>query len=221
MNRPKRLSASFVKTVHQSGRYGDGRGGHGLSLLVKPSSAGGHSKIWCQRLRLNGKPTDIGLGSYPLVGLAEARAAALSNRQLAAKGQDPRSRTTGVPTFQAAAETVIEMHASSWKEGGKSQAQWRSSLGAYVYPSMGRRTVDKIKTAEVMDVLLPIWTAKPETAQRVHQRIGAVMKWAIAQGSGRTTRRARPWVPPCRNLERPGGTTGPCPTPRWLRPWPQ
>ena len=133
-------------------------------------------------MRLDGKPTDIGLGSYPLVGLAEARAAALSNRQLAAKGQDPRSRTTGVPTFQAAAETVIEMHASSWKEGSKSEAQWRSSLGAYVYPSIGRRTVDKIKTAEVMDVLLPIWTAKPETAQRERQRIGAVMKWAIAQG---------------------------------------
>ena len=182
MNRPKRLSASFAKTVNRPGRYGDGRGGHGLSLLVKPASAGGFSKIWCQRLRLNGKPTDLGLGSYPVVGLAEARAAALSNRQLAARGLDPRVRTAGVPTFQEASERVIEMHASSWKEGSKSEGQWRSSLSAYVYPYIGSKAVDQVRSADVMVVLLPIWTAKPETAQRVRQRIGAVMKWAIAQG---------------------------------------
>ena len=182
MHRPKRLSASFVKTVNQPGRYGEGRGGHGLSLLVKPASAGGFSKIWCQRLRLNGKPADLGLGSYPVVSLADARTAALSNRQQAARGLDPRVRTTGLPTFQDAAETVIKMHASSWKKYSKSEAQWRSSLSAYVHPSIGSKTVDKVKTADVMEVLLPVWTAKPETAQRVRQRIGAVMKWAIAQG---------------------------------------
>lgn len=182
MNRPKRLSASFVKTVNQTGRYGDGRGGHGLSLLVKTASAGGFSKIWCQRLRINGRPTDLGLGSYPVVELADARAAALSNRQIAAKGQDPRVRATGIPTFREAAEKVTQMHAASWKEGSKSEAQWRSSLSTYVYPSIGSKAVDKIRAAEVMEVLLPIWTTKPETAQRVRQRIGTVMKWAVAQG---------------------------------------
>ena len=33
-----------------------------------------------------------------------------------------------------------------------------------------------------MGVLLPIWTTKRETARRVRQRIGSVMKWAVAQG---------------------------------------
>ena len=33
-----------------------------------------------------------------------------------------------------------------------------------------------------MEVLLPIWSTKRETARRVRQRIGAVMKWAVAQG---------------------------------------
>ncbi len=33
-----------------------------------------------------------------------------------------------------------------------------------------------------MEVLLPIWATKRETARRVRQRIGAVMKWAVAQG---------------------------------------
>ena len=39
----KRLSATFIKTVTRRGRYGDGRGGHGLSLLVKPMKHGGRS----------------------------------------------------------------------------------------------------------------------------------------------------------------------------------
>ena len=33
-----------------------------------------------------------------------------------------------------------------------------------------------------MTVLLPIWHDKRETARRVRQRIGAIMKWAIAHG---------------------------------------
>ena len=44
MKRPKRLSATFVNTVNVPGRYGDGRGGHGLSLLVKPATHGGFAK---------------------------------------------------------------------------------------------------------------------------------------------------------------------------------
>ena len=56
MKRPKTLSAAFVRTVNQPGRYGDGRGSFGLSLLVKPTLNGRLSKSWSQRLRQDGKP---------------------------------------------------------------------------------------------------------------------------------------------------------------------
>ena len=59
---------------------------------------------------------------------------------------------------------------------------WRSSLSTYAYPKLGKLTVDKITTAHVLSALMPIWNEKRETAQRVRQRIGAVMKWAIAEG---------------------------------------
>ena len=42
--------------------------------------------------------------------------------------------------------------------------------------------VDRITTADVMAVLMPIWNDKRETARRVRQRLRAVMKWAVAQG---------------------------------------
>ena len=73
MKRPKTLSAAFCRTIKEPGRYGDGRGGHGLSLLVKESSTGRSSKSWAQRLRIDGEPANIGLGSYPIVTVAEAR----------------------------------------------------------------------------------------------------------------------------------------------------
>ena len=42
--------------------------------------------------------------------------------------------------------------------------------------------MDRITSADVMGVLLPIWSAKHTTAKRVQERIGTVMKWAIAKG---------------------------------------
>ena len=112
--RPKRLSASFVRTVNRPGRYGDGHGGHGLSLLVKPRAQGGWAKSWSQRLRINGKPCNIGLGPFPIVTLAEAREAALENARAVYQGRDPRMRST-TPTFDKAAEIVIEMRAGTWR----------------------------------------------------------------------------------------------------------
>ena len=54
-HRPTMLSATFVRNINIPGRYGDGRGGLGLSLLVKPASRGGFSKSWSQSVRLAGK----------------------------------------------------------------------------------------------------------------------------------------------------------------------
>ena len=76
----KLLTAAFVKQVRYSGRskgadrYCDL---NGLMLQVSP----GGSKQWVQRLTMNGKRYDYGLGGYPVVGLREAREIALRNKQ--------------------------------------------------------------------------------------------------------------------------------------------
>ena len=180
MTRPKRLSAAFVKTVKRPGRYGDGRGGHGLSLLVKPTTTGRLSKTWAQRLQISGRAVNIGLGSYPVVMLAEARRKALANRRTVALGGDPRGG--GIPTFAEAVDKVIVIHRDSWRPGSKSEAQWRASLRDYAARRLGDKRVDQITTSDVLAVLVPVWSAKRETARRVRQRIGAVMKWAVAEG---------------------------------------
>ena len=176
-----RLCATFVRTVNVPGRYGDGYGGHGLSLLVTPRKSGGFSKTWAQAISPNGAKTSLGLGSYPVVTLAMARERALANARAIAEGRDPRRRMQKVPTFEKANETVVAIHTRHWKSK-RTEGQWRASMRDYVLPRLARKRVDAVTTADVMAVLLPIWSTKRVTAGRVRQRIGAVMKWAVAQG---------------------------------------
>ena len=182
MTRPKKLTATFVRTVTAPGRYGDGYGSFGLSLLVKPTAAGRLSKTWCQRLRIDGVPRNLGLGVWPIVTLAEAREKAIQNRRATAQGLDPRAHAQ-VPTFRQAAEKVITVYEPTWKPGGNSDSAtvWRSSLERYAYPKIGDKPINTVTTGDVVGVLESIWTEKRETARRVRQRIGKVMKWAIAQ----------------------------------------
>ena len=182
MQRPKTLSAAFVRTVNQPGRYGDGRGGHGLSLLVKPMSTGRLSKTWAQRLRLNGNPISVGLGSYPITTLAAAREKALLNARMVAEGGDPRTPIAVTPTFAEALNAVIGIHRDNWKDGGKSEQDWRSTMETYALPTLGQKPVSDITGADVLAVLVPIWGRKRPTAMKVRYRVSAVMKWAVAEG---------------------------------------
>ena len=86
-----------------------------------------------------------------------------------------------VPTFKEAATTVHAEQKAGWRNG-KHQAQWLATLTLYVFPAIGELPVDKVDSAAVRDLLLPIWLEIPETARRVRQRIGSVLDWAHAKG---------------------------------------
>ena len=180
--RPYRLSVRFVETIREPGWYGDGRGSGGLSLRVKRTKRGHLAKSWGQRISIDGRPRNLGLGSWPHVSLAEARQKCVLNLLARQRGELVTGRKRMVPTFAEAVEKVIAVHAAGWKDGGRSEELWRSSLRDYVIPTLGARPVDRIHTSDVMAVLLPIWNAKRETAKRVRTRISAVMRWAVAQG---------------------------------------
>ena len=174
----KALTAAFCRHVGESGRYADG---NGLYLHVDPSGA----RRWVQRLVIRGKSCVLGLGSLALVPLAEAREKALANRRLARSGGDPlaaRPRTAGVPTFAEATEKVIAIHREAWKDGEATAQKWRATLQQYAHPHIGDKGIDRVTTADVMAALVPIWSTKNVTAQRVRRHIGAIMRWAIAQG---------------------------------------
>lgn len=181
-HKDKRLSAAFVRTVKVPGFYGDG---NGLHLKVgKPDEDGDVPKRWVQRIVINGKRRDIGLGSASLVTLAEAREKALQQRKLARAGEDPlalKRRLQGVLTFEEAASRLHELSKPTWRNEKHGQ-QWINTLTTYAFPYMGTKRIDTIASGDVLAVLMPIWNSHPETARRVKQRIGSVLDYAIAQG---------------------------------------
>ncbi|MCY3617882.1 MAG: site-specific integrase [Acidimicrobiaceae bacterium] len=179
MSRPKVLTAAFVRTISRSGRYGDGRGGHGLSLLVKPTVNGRWSKTWAQRLRIGGRAVSLGLGSYPAVSLALARERAVANRQAVEEGRDPRRRHA--VTFSEAMAAVIELHRPSWKPTSDTERQWRSLLATHIDATIGPMPVAQVAAADVVAVLDRVWD-RPELARRTARRISATMRWAMGRG---------------------------------------
>ena len=91
------MNFAFAKTVGRSRRNGPDKHGeeHGLILRVMPS--GSKQCIW--RGTVHGHRRDLGLGAFPHVSLAEARAKALDYRRLARAGSDPATaRPTPEPS---------------------------------------------------------------------------------------------------------------------------
>lgn len=173
----KALTVAAVRSATKPGKYFDG---HGLFLRIDANG----SRFWVQRIVIRGKRCEMGLGSAALVSLAEARAAALENRKLARAGGDPlraKHEAQAILTFEEASRKVHEMHKPTWKNP-KHAAQFISTLETYAFPRLGKLKVKDVTSADVLAVLMPIWTTKAETARRVRQRIGTVMKWTIAQG---------------------------------------
>ena len=178
--RPRELTAAWCRTVKRPGKYGDGHGGHGLSLLVRALDRGGVSRTWLQRIRIAGRITNLGFGPLSLVSLAEARTQARTNARDVRAGRDPRAAR--VPTVAAAVERTIALLAPSWKDPEAHAKAWRGSLEKHALPRLGSLLVSAVTPADVLAALAPIWTTKHETARLIRQRLGAVMKWAISQG---------------------------------------
>lgn len=165
-----------VKSIKRCGRY---RAGDTLYLVV--SATGRRS--WIQRVLIDGKRHDIGLGGYPIVTLAEAREAALENRRLIRRGGNPLAdrKRARMPTFHEAAERYHSSRKPSWKNEQHARS-WLQVVQKHAFPILAALPVDRITQADVLSVLEPIWTARPETARRVRQRIRSVLRYCEAHG---------------------------------------
>ena len=176
------LNAKTIATLTNPGTYADG---NGLSLRIDDKGY----RRWIWRGQVNGKSLVRGLGGYPAIPLAEARKAAARVRADAKAGQlegappapEPAPTVPTVPTFAEAAATVIELRRPTWRNW-RHAAQWQYTLNHYANPALGGMRVDEITTADVLDVLEPIWTSKTETATRLRQRLETVLDWAVGHG---------------------------------------
>jgi integrase len=175
----KALTAALVRTVQEPGKYHDG-GGLGLYLRVEKNSA----RFWIQRITIRGKRRELGLGSPPLVSLADARERATDNKRLVRAGGNPlkaKREAQMALTFSEAVEKYLAVKLAEFRND-KDRRQLRSTLDRYAAPILGMKLVAEIEMPDVLRVLLPIWSDKTVTASRLRGRIEAVLSWATVAG---------------------------------------
>ena len=175
----KALTAAFVAGVKTPGKYHDGKG-TGLFLFVKPSGA----RSWVQRILLNGRRRELGLGSPPVVTLAMARDQAIENKRLVRDGRDPiavRRQAKQILTFEEAArKTHVEL-SPTWKNA-KDRAAYLSTLEKYVFPRFGNLPLPDVTSADVRQAILAAREVAPGVARKLVYRVSSVFKWGIAAG---------------------------------------
>ncbi|RZG43409.1 tyrosine-type recombinase/integrase [Acinetobacter wuhouensis] len=192
----KELSALSVAKIKKTGRHTVG-GVDGLCLNIE-----GNSRVWIlravvgKRLDKDGKlkphRRDIGIGPYPEVSLAEARAKATELRLQIRSGIDPIAHKQEQleklyvqklrdKTFLECAKVVIANKARELKNE-KHIGQWTSTLETYIYPTLGDISIGTITKVDIAEVLRSIWIEKNETAKRIRGRIETIFDYAKAMG---------------------------------------
>ena len=171
-----KLTAATVRNISSPGRYADG---NTLFLNVKK----GGSKSWIQRITVDGRRRDIGLGAFPTISLAKARERAMANRLAIADGRDPlaeKKRAT-VPTFREAAQATFEANRPRWRDT-KTARNWMQGMEKRAFPVIGNMRVDRVQREDVLRILKPVWTVHPDVARKLRQRMRATLRWCQAHG---------------------------------------
>lgn len=170
-----KLTHKGARAITEPGMHGDG---DGLWLKVSPAGA----RSWVLRVAVYGKRKEYGLGSMKWVSLADARDMAREMRKVARQGGNPETvRVRQTMTVQEAARQVHAALLPTWRNEKHGELWWRS-LELHVFPKIGARAIESVGSAEVLEVLAPIWTEKYDTARRIRQRLAAVFDWAKTAG---------------------------------------
>ncbi|MGK8180366.1 tyrosine-type recombinase/integrase [Pseudomonas aeruginosa] len=182
-----KLNPKQVENLAEPGTYEDGEG---LRLVVKATGR----KSWVLRFQLNGKRREMGLGSFPEVGLKAARIVAAEQRKVLAAGADPmvardaererqreaqRIKEARKVTFEKLATEYVEAHGLAWSD--KWRKGWIRKLELYAFPIIGKLPANEIQTEHVLRVLQPIWIGKTRTADEVRGQIEQLLDAAKAR----------------------------------------
>ncbi len=158
--------------------------GGGLMLLVRSES----SRQWVVRYRFAGTRKDLSIGGASRVSISAAKARAAKIMAMVTDGIDPMSlkhdeadskeNITFKDFYPGAIATIKDV--KRWKNS-KHAEQWTSTIETYAVPILGQLRVKDITRGDILEVLKPIWTEKPETASRLRGRLESLFSQAIAE----------------------------------------
>lgn len=168
-----KLSARTAETITTPGRHSDGGG-----LYLAIGAEGRRSWVFIYRDRNTRKLKELGFGSAAKksgVSLADARTKAEAARRQLAQGIDPAAakraaKAGGGDTFGEFADALLEDIKGGFK-GKNTHNDWKRDLEVHCLKLRSKRCRD-ITTADVLEVLKPLWLTKARTAR---ESFGAVL----------------------------------------------
>lgn len=158
--------------------------GGGLYLEISPKDG----RWWRLKYRFDGKEKRLALGVYPDVPLALARQRREDARQMLARGIDPGEHRKAVA--QAKAElgaNTFEVTAREWLGKRDWVPKYSVKVVAWmekdVFPWIGSRPVGELTAPDFLRVARRIEARGAiESAHRIMQNCGQIMRYAIATG---------------------------------------
>jgi integrase len=154
----------------------------GLYLIQQPSGAKG----WAVRYRHQGTPRKLTLGSYPALGLKDARELAAKALRSVAEGRDPGrekilARAAKADSVDRIVEEFFERHVRRSNRPRTAQETERL-LRQHVLPRWRGRMVDEITRRDVLDVLDRVVDGgAPIAANRVLAAVRKFLNWCVAR----------------------------------------
>jgi len=156
--------------------------GAGLYVLVHPNGG----RYWRLKYRIDGKEKLLSLGTFPDVGLAQARTRRDEARRQLADGIDPGAvrkaeRGGERDSLEAVAVEWLEKQTPGWAPGHAQRVRGR--IEADVLPVLGHRPVSELGAPEILAALRRVVDRGAiETAHRELQYIGQILRFAVATG---------------------------------------
>jgi hypothetical protein len=162
----------------------------GLYLQVSPNG----SKRWFLKYRTGGKEKQLALGSYPTVGLKEARLARDAAKLQKAEGQDPitarqveklKAAVGAGDTLEAVAREWLERNRPNWSASHYEREQ--RNIEKDLLPWLGKRSIKDIEPVELLAVIQKVADRGAlSVVERVHLTAHGV--WCHAVATGRAPR---------------------------------
>ena len=158
----------------------------GLFVIVRPNRA----KWWRLKYRFAGKEKSLSVGTYPDVGLQDARRRRDEARQLLARGVNPSdqrkakhaaSMDNTADTFETVAREFYESRLPNWKPRTSRMNLMR--LEKHIFPKIGTQSITDVSAPDLLAMLQPLQEQeKFVTAHRVLTVCQQVFVHAIATG---------------------------------------
>lgn len=185
MSAINRLSDTAVRALKPRPSAFKVTDGAGLLLFVSPSG----SKLWRFAYRFGGKQSQIALGAYPLVSLAEARERRDVYRKALAEGRDParvkreverKAAASEVRTFEFVAKRWFALRKTGWTKD-YAERVWARVEGDLI-SQFGTVPIAEVDTTDVLRALRKIEARGAlEMAKRVKQYIDDIFKYARSE----------------------------------------